>query len=119
MGNGQLSPIRSSTRTLGSPINVDCGMAMAIGPNGDPWMACGSSVSVIDAKTGTVAATIADPEEPDAIVFAHHDAYVLNRASPPSIWEIDPIRTKVIHEMAWVWLPWRDHILTCLPWSGS
>ena len=100
MGNGQLSPIRSSTRTLGSPINVDCGMAMAIGPNGDPWMACGSSVSVIAAKTGTVAATIADPEEPDAIVFAHHDAYVLNRASPPSIWEIDPIRTKVIHEMA-------------------
>jgi DNA-binding beta-propeller fold protein YncE len=100
MGNGQISPIRSSTRTLGSPINVDCGMAMTLGPNGNPWMACGSSVSVIDAKTGTVAARIADPEEPDSIVFAHHDAYVLNRASPPSIWEIDPTRKKVIHEIA-------------------
>jgi predicted nuclease of predicted toxin-antitoxin system len=21
--------------------------------------------------------------------------------------------------LIWVWLPWRDHILTCLPWSGS
>jgi DNA-binding beta-propeller fold protein YncE len=100
MGDGQISPIRVSTRTLGTAINVDCGIAMAIGPNGDPWMACGSSVSVIDAKTDTVAATIADPEEPDAIVFAHHDAYVLNRASPPSLWEIDPTRKKIIREIA-------------------
>ena len=100
MGVDQIAPIRTASRTLGTAINLGfCEGAMAIGPNGDPWVLCGSSVLVIDSKTDTPTATIADPEDPTAIVFAHGDAYVLNDAMPPSIYEIDAATRKVIHEI--------------------
>jgi DNA-binding beta-propeller fold protein YncE len=100
MGVDQIAPIRTASRTLGTAINLGfCEGSMAIGPNGDPWVLCGSSVLVIDSKTDTPTATIADPEDPTAIVFAHGDAYVLNDAMPPSIYEIDAATRKVIHEI--------------------
>ena len=100
MGGDQIAPIRAATRTLGTAINLGfCGRAMAIGPNGDPWVLCESSVLVIDSKTDTATATIPDPEGPTAIVFAHRDAYVLNEVVPPSIYEIDGVTRKVIHEI--------------------
>jgi hypothetical protein len=54
--------------------------------------------------------------------FGHKEVEAVYQWKFRRLWpqrKIDAMRTLSQNEVIWVWLPWRDHILTCLPWSGS